>query len=114
MDSTKPTKVPKSTPKILIKLLFSEYRISGITGKINQFSAVGKKGHLHYMAEIEKEAVVSPVLCHHVAREFTPWEFTPFFILNLFTSFSCMQKIVKSGEYVGRQAIALPSIEQIV
>ena len=41
MEDKKPTKVPKSTPKILIKLLlYSKYRMSIITGKMIEFSAL--------------------------------------------------------------------------
>ena len=36
-----------------------------------QFSAVAKKGHLHIMTEIEKEAVGFPVMCNLVPMEFT-------------------------------------------
>ena len=35
------------------------------------FSTVAKKGHLHNMADIEKEAMGYPVIYHLVAREFT-------------------------------------------
>ena len=43
MEGKKPTKVPKSIPKILTKLLlYSKYRMPNITSKIMQFSAVAK------------------------------------------------------------------------
>ena len=72
MEDKTPTKVPKSTPKILTKFfLYSEYRMPNITGKIIQFSAVAKKGHFHNMTENEKEVVEIPVMCHPVAWDFT-------------------------------------------
>ena len=41
MEDKKPTKAPKSTLKILTTfMLYSKYRMSSITGKIIQFSAV--------------------------------------------------------------------------
>ena len=40
-------------------------------GKIIQFSDIARKDHLHNMAEIEKEALGFPVMCHLVTREFT-------------------------------------------
>ena len=64
--------MPKHTPKILTKLLlYSKYRMSIVTGKRIQFSAVPKISHLHNKDDNEKEAVGFPVICHLVAREFT-------------------------------------------
>ena len=43
MEGKNPTKMPKSIPKILTKLLLqSDYRMPNITVKIAQFSAVAK------------------------------------------------------------------------
>ena len=62
----------KAHLKIITKLfLYSKYKVSSITGKMIQFSAVAKKGHLHNIAEIYKEALQLPLICHLVAREFT-------------------------------------------
>ena len=35
------------------------------------FLAVAKKGHLHNIAEIDKEPVGFPVICQLIARKFT-------------------------------------------
>ena len=62
----------KTHLKLLTKLLpYSKYRMSNMMGKIIQFSAVVKKGHIHNLSQIQKEAVGFPVICHLVARKFT-------------------------------------------
>ena len=67
-----PTKVPKSTPNILTKLLlYFTYKMSNIRGKRIQFSAIAKEGHLHNITETEKEAMGLHVICYLVTREFT-------------------------------------------
>ena len=42
--------------------------MSSIIGKIMQFSAVAKKGHLYNGAEIEKEAVGFNVMCESCGK----------------------------------------------
>ena len=85
-----PTEMPKSTPKMLNKhcKICAKYMMSSITGTITQFSAVAKKDHLDNMAEIEKEAVGFPVICHLVEREFVSVAASYFCIFNSFTLFS--------------------------
>ena len=64
------------------------------------------------MAEIEKDPVGFPVMCHLVAREFTEGGSTLFFYL--FTLFGCIKEIIQSCDRLGCRALALPSPKQIV
>ena len=55
------------------------------------------------MAEIERMAVVFPVMYHLVAWEFIYIGSTLFF--NLFTLLSCIEKIMQSCDMLGCQAL---------
>ena len=63
--------VPKTCLEILTTLLQSSHRISNIFMKFIQLVNCCQKYDLHEMAEIDKDAVGFPVICHLVAREFT-------------------------------------------
>ena len=52
-------------------LLESIYRMNNITVKIVQFFSCSQKRDLHNMAEIEKEVVGFPLMCHVMAGNFT-------------------------------------------
>ena len=87
-------------------LLYYKYRMSSLTGKIIQFSAVAKKGDLYNKAEIEKEAVGFLVICHLVAGNLHKVA-APYF-LSLFSLFSCIKEIVQSCEHVGLSGRSSP------
>ena len=65
------------------------------------------------MSEIEKVEVKFPMLCHLVARNLTQGG-SSLFLISLYTVLSCVEMTTQSCRYVGCQAIALPSTEQIV
>ena len=52
IEGSKPKKCLKAQINIQTKLLYSKHRMLSIRGKIIQFSAVAKKGHLLNLAEI--------------------------------------------------------------